>query len=223
MIILPDGIDDYTSTLTTTFVPRIRSWVANGGVLIGYGRAMSWMADPQIGLLAVQQESLATPEAAISRPPAGPAGARAPGRILDREEDYLRAIRPVTDLPDNIPGALVRVTTDGDHWITAGVPSVVNALVYGRQIYTPIRLDKGINAAVFAAPSELLASGHLWEENRKQLAWKPFITVQREGRGTIIGFAADPNFRAHLDGLNLLFFNAVFRGPTHSRPISSRD
>jgi hypothetical protein len=32
----------------------------------------------------------------------------------------------------------------------------------------------------------------------------------------VIGFTSDPNFRAYLDGLNVLFMNAVFRGASHS-------
>ena len=37
--------------------------------------------------------------------------------------------------------------------------------------------------------------------------------VQSHGRGLVIGFAADPNYLAYLDGLNTIFLNAVFRGP----------
>ena len=63
----------------------------------------------------------------------------------------------------------------------------------------------------FAGPDELLASGLLWEENRKQLAYKPFVVMHNEGQGVVIGFTADPNYRAFMDGLNVLFLNAVFR------------
>jgi len=53
----------------------------------------------------------------------------------------------------------------------------------------------------------------LWEENRKQLAFKPFVTLQNVGRGAVVGFTADPNYRAYMDGLNIVFLNAVFRHP----------
>ena len=33
------------------------------------------------------------------------------------------------------------------------------------------------------------------------------------GRGHVVAFAEDPNFRAYFDGLNGLFMNAVFLGP----------
>jgi hypothetical protein len=91
-------------------------------------------------------------------------------------------------------------------------------MVDGRAIFTPIKLDKGVNAAVFAGPEELVASGYMWEDFRKQLAFKPLVAVQREGRGQIIAFTADPNFRAFVDGMNLLFINAVLGGPARSRP-----
>jgi len=91
-------------------------------------------------------------------------------------------------------------------------------MVSGRLIFTPIKLDKGVNAAVFLGPDRLVASGYMWEENRKQMAYKALVAVQREGRGVIIAFTADPNFRAYMDGPNVLFLNAVFRGPAHARP-----
>jgi hypothetical protein len=57
----------------------------------------------------------------------------------------------------------------------------------------------------------------MWEANRKQMAYKPFVVVQRNGRGNVIGFTEDPNFRGYMDGLNLLFLNSVFRGAAHGR------
>jgi hypothetical protein len=58
----------------------------------------------------------------------------------------------------------------------------------------------------------------LWDENRQQLAYKPMAIVERSGRGTVIGFTADPNYRAYMDGLNVMFLNAIFRGAAQSRP-----
>ena len=55
------------------------------------------------------------------------------------------------------------------------------------------------------------------EENRKQLAYKPLVVVQRTGRGVVVGFTADPNFRAYVDGMNMLFMNALFRSQARVR------
>jgi uncharacterized protein YigA (DUF484 family) len=90
-------------------------------------------------------------------------------------------------------------------------------MVNGREIFTPIKLDKGINAAVYVGPEDVVASGYMWEENRKQIAYKPLVIVQKEGRGNVIAFTSDPNYRAFMDGMNVLFLNAVLRGPARVR------
>jgi len=89
-------------------------------------------------------------------------------------------------------------------------------MISGRAIYSPVHIDHGVNAITFAAPDELLASGYMWDEYTRQLAFKPFVITARSGRGVVVAFTANPNYRAALDGLNLLFINAVFRGPAHS-------
>lgn len=92
-------------------------------------------------------------------------------------------------------------------------------LARGDGIYTPIRLDSGRNVARFKSADDLLAGGYIWEENHEQLAYKPFAVVQPAGRGFVIGFTQDPTYRAYLDGLNVIFMNAIFRGAAHARPM----
>jgi hypothetical protein len=43
------------------------------------------------------------------------------------------------------------------------------------------------------------------------------VVTSTSGRGVVVGFTEDPNFRGMLDGMNVLFLNAVFRGPAHAR------
>ena len=213
VLILPDGV--YGDTINAAAQKRIKDWIQAGGTLIGISGALSFLADPKVGILAVSQENLAkegeTPKKTEPEP------ARAPGKILSNEAAYLKAIQADAELPDFTKGVIARARTDPDHWLTSGLPATVNALVEGRNVYTPIKLDKGVNAVMFMDADNLVAGGYLWPENKKQLAWKPLAIVQRDGRGHIIGFTFDPNYRAYLDGLNVLFLNAVFRGPAHSR------
>ncbi len=114
-------------------------------------------------------------------------------------------------------GVLGKAKIDHEHWMGAGMPEFVYAMVNGREIFTPIKLDKGINAAVYVGPEEVVASGYMWEENRKQIAYKPLVIVQKEGKGNVIGFTSDPNYRAFMDGMNVLLLNAVLRGPARAR------
>jgi hypothetical protein len=218
VLILPDaGLGDgYASQLGANGPRRIREWVAAGGTLIAIGGAVSFLADPKVGLLALSQENrVRQVDPPKKREASEP---RAPGKIFATQEDFDKAIQADTELPDAVAGVLVKAKLDTEHWITAGAGASVYAMVDGRAIFTPIKLDKGVNAAIFAGPEELIASGYMWEDFRKQLAFKPLVAVQREGRGQIIAFTADPNFRAFVDGMNLLFINAVLGGPARSRP-----
>ncbi len=237
VLILPNaggfGGAGYGNVLNSA-AARIQQWVRDGGVVVGIGGAVSWLASPQVNLLAIQQEQLARegapaptgarpPEAAkpaAQQPPApaaaapsAPAAGPVPGKLLANEEDFEKAIEPETRLPDAVAGVIVRARVDPETWVTAGLPETVNVLVEGRSIFTPIKKDRGTNAIVFETPDKLLLSGYLWEENRKQLALKPFAVVSNQGRGAVVGFTADPNFRAFHDGLNVAFLNAVFRFP----------
>ena len=141
------------------------------------------------------------------------------GTYLSDVDAYKESITPLKEDPDSVAGVLARADVDPDHWLGAGVASTLNVLIRGGDVYTPIRLDKGVNVARFSGPDDMLASGYLWEENRKQLAYKPFAVAQPVDRGIVVGFTQDPNVRAYLDGLNVIFMNAIFRGSAHARPV----
>lgn len=214
VIILPNAQGPYVDTFNTAAIVRLKAWVNKGGTLIGIEEAVNFLAAPSVALLATAAESLFTEKK--PDPPKLENG-RVPGRLINNEAAYLDVIKPDRETVDAVQGILAIAQTDAEHWLTAGVPANVNALVQGRTVYTPLKLDRGVNAAYFLGADKLLASGYMWEENKKQLAYKPLAMVERQGLGHVIGFTFDPNFRAYLDGMNVLFLNAVFRGPAHSR------
>jgi hypothetical protein len=233
VIILPDGGfgEGYDSVLGTNGSRRLKDWVQDGGTLVALGPgAISYLADPRNGMLNISQENVAresetgkpgsAPSSAPAAPgttaPAPPTSTRTAGKLLASEKDFEKAILPESELPDPLHGVLLRAKVDPNSWVTAGVPETVNVLVTGRAIFTPVKLDHGLNAAYFEGPDKILASGYMWEPNRKQLAYKPFVVVQRQGRGNVVAFTSDPTFRGYMDGLNVLFLNAVFRGPSHA-------
>ena len=231
VLLLPDsGFGPGYATALGPALDRVKAWVRAGGIIVALGPgAVSFLASPQAGLLAVQAEGLAretpapapgqgqrpaaAPSAAAPLAPAAPPGP-APGKILAKVEDLEKAVQADQELPDAVAGVLVRAKVDPEYWISAGLPDTLYVLVNGRSIFTPVKRDRGVNAISYAGPDELVAGGYLWEENRKQLAYKPFVVVQNEVRGTVVGFTSDPNFRAYMDGLNVVLLNAVFRAPT---------
>ena len=141
------------------------------------------------------------------------------GRYLTELEEWEDSIVALEDDPDNVAGVLVRADVHPEHWLSAGVASVLNVLIRGTDIYSPIRINDGVNVARFRGPDDLLASGYIWEENRRQLAYKPFVIQESRGAGEVIAFTQDPTVRAYLDGLNVILMNAIFRGSAHARPV----
>ena len=210
----------YSSALGDSGVENLREWVRRGGVLIGIDNAVRFLADPDVDLLAIRRENavVETESENDGGSDDDDAGATVDGSYLT-VDDYSGSIAAEESNPDGVDGALLRALVDNEHWLGAGVASNLNVLVRGGDIYTPIRIDDGVNVARFADADDLLISGLLWEENHKQLAYKPFAVAQRLGSGQVVGFTQDPNERAYLDGLNVIFMNAIFRGSAVARPV----
>ncbi|MEE4301835.1 MAG: M14 family zinc carboxypeptidase [Pseudomonadales bacterium] len=210
VVVLPDG-GDYAGTLGGRGVERLKDWVGRGGVLVAMSGGMRFAASDEVGLLPTDLERLAD-----GKPEGDHDGDVVDGTILADQDAYQEAILPEAPRPDPIPGVLMRTKTTTDTWLSAGVRDGVAFMVDGRDVYRPLTLDEGWNALYFEAPEKLGAGGHLWDENRAQWAFKPAVVQADYGDGLVIGFVADPTFRAALDGANVVFLNAVLRGPGHT-------
>jgi len=211
----------YESELGEAGIENLKRWVDQGGVLIGLGNATRFLADPDVDLLAVRRERAVVEVESSEASEASEQDdeATVEGQYLTEVEQYQDQIVALEDDPDAVAGVLVRADVHAEHWLSAGVAPVLNVLVRGSDVYTPIRINDGVNVVRFQGPDDLLASGYIWEENRRQLAYKPFVIQQSRAAGQVIAFTQDPTVRAYLDGLNLILMNAIFRGAAHARPI----
>ncbi len=192
----------------------------SGGVLITFGSATSYAADIDSELLDVQRENAVT-EDKSDKPEASDEEKKSTveGKLYSEKSDLINAIENDEDSPSHVAGVLANVEVDQEHWLTAGVNENVVSMVIGKDIYTPIKLASGKNVAWFRDEKNVLASGYLWSENKKQLAYKPFLIHQPMGRGMVISFTQDPTSRAYLDGLNVMFMNTIFRASAHADPV----
>lgn len=216
VLILPDGGfgPGYETVLGERGAARIKEWVQQGGTLITFGAATRWLTGEKIGLLATQAELRGgKPEGAEKKEREKPSSEDARGS--KPEFDYESYIIPDREPPFPTPGAILRVKLDTEHWLAAGYDEDTYALVESSNIFTPLKLDKGQNVGIYFPSDKLLASGFTYESSRQQLGQKAFLMHQPAGRGHVIAFAEDPNYRAFQDGLNLLFLNAVLFGPAH--------
>lgn len=209
VVILPDAWGSYDEALAGS----LRQWVQRGGTLVGIGSGADLMMTGESPMLATAREPLLSEDGEpVPAPDAEP-------RIIDSGADYAEAIRPAEQTPDSVLGALVQVEVDRQHWLSAGLPDRLTVLVNGAAIYEPLRLDEGSNVLRYVGADELPVAGHLWAENRAQLAFKPYVMVNSVGRGQVIAFTQDPTFRGFLHGQDVLFLNAIFRGAAHSSPV----
>ena len=213
VIILPSTSYGFEGRLGGGGTAALKSYVQRGGVLVGFGSAVSYLADEDAGLLSTRQElAYSDAEANGKEDEEGPAK----GTLIEDDEAYEAIVAHSHASPEDVPGVLANVVADTDHWLSSGYDAAV-ALYTGSGIYQPLNAADGTNVFRFAGADDLVASGYLWEENRAQLAYKPFVMVQPEGAGMVIGFTQSPVTRAYLNGLDLLLANAILFGPSHTR------
>ncbi|MBX3278132.1 MAG: hypothetical protein KF868_09035 [Acidobacteria bacterium] len=207
VIVAPSG--NYSAALGGDMLRRLRDWMNAGGTLVTVGEASRWAARESTGLLDTRTEWRdGSPE---SDAPQGAARADS----ARRAPDYESAIQPARELPELVPGALLRVALDSDHWLSSGTDGEIQAMVESRRVFSPIRLDRGRNVGVYAIKDRLLASGLIWPESLNQLPQKAFLIHQPVGQGHIVAFAEDPNYRAYAEATQFLFINAVLLGPAY--------
>ena len=212
VVLVPEG--DPSSVLGEGGQRALRSFVQRGGVLVAIGDSLETFSGGDNPLLAVKRE------AALGREPGedkDDKGSLAEAVAIANDAEYREAIKDQAALPDTLPGALLNVVGEADHFLSAGYDDGAVVLATGTQIFTPLGRDKGVNVMRFAAPGNLVASGYVWDENRRQMAYKPYLMAQQQGRGLVIGFAHDPSTRAFLEGLDLMIANAVLVAPSRVR------
>ncbi|MEP0392641.1 MAG: M14 metallopeptidase family protein [Erythrobacter sp.] len=212
VVLVPNGSP--RSALGAAGIRNLRSFVARGGVLVAIGNSLGAFASGDNPLLAVQREAALGLSA---NDDSGDAGSLTRATEITSEEDYRERIADQEALPDTLPGALLNTVADTEHFLSAGYDDGAVVLASGSLVYTPLDRSNGSNVMRFAAPETLIESGYVWDENRRQLSFKPYMMAQGTGRGLTIGFAHDPSTRAYLDGLDLLIANAVLIAPSRVR------
>jgi hypothetical protein len=211
VIILPSTWPGgYSGVVGEETVKALTAWVKGGGVLVAVGGGAEFLCGEKVGLLASSVETLGGPKAKAGEAAKGeekkPAAAAQPF-------DYDTFVRPDDERPPTVPGAILKVDLDPDHPLAAGFPGgSLGVLINSNRIFSPLKLDRGVNVASFAAADQLVLSGFVLRASRDQLPRKAYLMVQEHGEGCVIAFADDPAVRALSRGSMLLLANAVFLG-----------
>jgi hypothetical protein len=206
VIVLPSG--SYGTAIAADLVRRLKDWVRAGGTLITLGEATRWAAGEQVDLLST------TAELRDGRPDR-PADDKTPAKDpVPQPIDYDKSIQPARERPESLPGAILRVRLDTEHWLSAGLDDEIQVIAEGDRVFTPLKLDSGRNVGVYAEKERLVAAGLVWDDAQPLIAHKAYLMHQPLGQGHVIAFAEDPNFRAFTEASELLFLNAVLLGPS---------
>jgi hypothetical protein len=164
----------------------LRDWVRSGGRLIASHSAANWVV--RNGLVDLEQR-----EGSIDTLVAGV-----------RYED-LGAARGA----HAIGGSIFEVEIDNTHPIAYGYGNSVAVFRQGTSFYEP-STQPGTNVGVYS--SEPLVSGYISDARLQHIRESLAIHASRSGRGSIVLFADNPNFRGMWYSTHGLFMNAVFFG-----------
>jgi Zinc carboxypeptidase len=208
VVVLPSG--NYAGQINEAVLNRIKDWLRSGGTLVTIAEATRWATGSNVGLL--ETTGLLKDGRPDVPPPSGGGGGNtnAPKPV---EYDYDKAIQPERERPASQPGAILHVTLDTNHWLTAGNDGETQVMIEGNRVFAPLKLNNGRNVGVYATKDKLIASGLIWPDAQDILVQKPYLMHQPFGQGHVIAFAEEPNYRAFTESTMLLFMNAVMLGP----------
>lgn len=186
LIIMSDG--SYAG-INETGKEELKRWVRNGGVVIAQGNANRWTTSAGINSIKYKE---ATNKDTTSF------------RDYNTQQEVAGA--------KYIPGAIFQTRLDKTHPIGYGIKaSTVPVFREGTGMFEK---PKNPFATPVAYTQNPLLAGYISKDNEQLLKGSASVICSNFGRGQVISFSDNPNFRAFWFGTSKLFMNAVFFGNT---------
>ncbi|MDQ3950745.1 MAG: hypothetical protein M3282_10405 [Gemmatimonadota bacterium] len=228
VIVLPHGAPgDYHDLLGEQGIAKLRRWTQDGGTLVLMKGAAAFATRRGVEWTSARLKRHTLPVRLFFEAPLGEGAMEDPTRerrragrdtagtaAAGRRDTTAAAPTREMDLV-RTAGAILRVRIDPEHFLGFGYDGDVGATVSGTYAFTISR--DAHNAAAFPDERSLRLAGHMWPEAQRTLARSLYAWVEPAGRGQVILFADDPNFRATQLSTMRLFFNAVVLGPSFGR------
>ena len=169
---------------------KITNWVEKGKTLITIGTASKWLVEKEM----VKEQLTKTEKDTTQLPQREP--------FVDSGENLGK---------ESVGGIIVKVDLDRTHPIgfgyrTASIPVYKNNTVW---------LKPSLNAysTVGKYAKDPMIDGFISDENKEDyLKPSASIVVSKVGKGRVVLFADNPNFRGSWYGTNRLFLNSIFLG-----------
>ena len=188
-IIFPQGV---YGAITETTKEKLRTWIQNGGIVIGLENALTWLQASGLGKFEMKRAEEKSDEVTI-----------VPARPYADMENYRGA--------QATSGAIFEATVDLTHPLLFGYYGQSMPIFKGNNLYMEKSVNAYANPIVFT--SSPLLSGYISTRNYSKIKEASVAGVSVLGRGRVIGFTENLAFRAFWFGTNKLLMNAIFYGP----------
>ncbi|MCL6265238.1 M14 family zinc carboxypeptidase [Flagellimonas myxillae] len=182
-LIIPSGWG--SQIMDTAAAKKIHSWVKEGGTVIGYRTAVNWLEKNDFIKVDTKKDTLVAKNVAF-----------------DQKDDFTGA--QVTG------GAIFETRIDRSHPINYGYKNTNLAMFRNTNIY--LKPEKNSYDNPIQYTNDPLLSGYISEENQELIKNSVPFKVKRLGRGRVVLFTDNTNFRAFWYGTNKLLMNAIFFG-----------
>ena len=184
-IIFPQGV--YNS-ISESAKERLKMWIQNGGIAIGFENALNWFHSAGIGKFEM--------------------------KIAEENSEH-RATRPYAEIEvargaQTTSGAIFQTNVDLTHPLLYGYSEPTIPLFKGNNIYMQRSKNVYANPIVFTADPRI--SGYISKQNYNKIREASVAGVSVMGRGRVIGFTENLAFRAFWFGTNKILMNAIFYG-----------
>ncbi|MGB1043800.1 MAG: zinc carboxypeptidase, partial [Flavobacteriaceae bacterium] len=174
-----------SSRISEGTVKKIKSFVQDGGSVIAYRNSANWLDSNGFLNLEFKRNSMVAKNVSF-----------------EQRNDFRGA--------QNTGGAIFEAHIDRTHPINFGFTSDKISLFRNTNIY--LKADKQSYNNPIQYTSNPLQSGYISEENLELIKNSVPLKVNRLGRGKVILFTDNTNFRAFWYGTNKLLANAIFFG-----------
>lgn len=181
----------YTS-LNDAAKERLRTWVQNGGVIIGLKTALNWLNASGLGKFEMKK---------------------------DEKKDEPAKPKPYSDIAnaagaEALSGAIFEIQADLSHPLFYGYTSSRLPVFKSGALFMERSKNAFGNPGVFTANP--LLSGYITKGSLDKLKDASFTGSSSIGQGRVIGFTENLAFRAFWFGSNKMLMNAIFYGHTIS-------
>ncbi|MFK8058733.1 MAG: zinc carboxypeptidase, partial [Polaribacter sp.] len=175
-----------SSRLDKAAIEKLKTWTRNGGVLVGYKNTARWLSSNKFINIEFDRTKIDTID-----------GVSFENRSLKSGAQF-------------IGGAIFEAKVDRSHPINFGYKNDKIALFRNSTLF--MKADKRSYNNPIQYTSNPLLSGYISKENAKVIKNTVPFKVQRMGRGNVVVFTDNTNFRAFWYGTNKLLMNTIFFG-----------